>query len=130
MIRIRKQKKQKSKQFSKEIINVIKRFESRFFSIDTSEDLVDVALLSDFNWVNGKGDEYEVIQFSENNKNKRNVTRSSKFNKWKKALEEKFKIKIEFYEEYSDKERTSKSGNKTHIEKIYKGLKADIYFAG
>ncbi len=108
-------KKKKSKNFSKEIVDVIERFESRFFSINSTEDQIYDTIENDFRWLKGKDDHYEAIQFSDNDRMKTKVTRSPKFNKWKKILEEKFEIKIDFYEVHSN------FG-------VYRGVKVDFTY--
>lgn len=114
-------KKRKSKKFSEEIVDVIERFEDRFFSLDSYEEEVNEIIDSDFRWLSGKDDQYEEVQFKDELEEKKKATRSPKFNKWKKKLQEKFKVKIDFYEEYYHKYGETERDNT-----IFQGVKVEL----
>ena len=131
-------KKQISKDFSEEVRDVIRRFENRIFDINATK-----AKVADFivDWkprgaerpfgsrsLSYSEDYFYAVKFKKDEKTGHTpITRSSKFNRWKKALEEKFDIEIWIWRDYEYKSRYSNSGYETHPDQIYQGLRANVY---
>lgn len=118
-------KKEMSKQFSKEIKTFIWEFERRYFNVNSKKNDVAECILSaeryDRNYVTG--DSYEAVVFSDEEKyGKKRATRSPIFNKWKKALEDKFGLKLRFYEYERTERRFGSSGFETYPNYIYEGI--------
>ena len=134
----KRKKKQISKDFSEEVRDVIRRFENRIFDINASKTKV-----ADFivDWtprgaerpfgsrsLSYSEDYFYAIKFKKDETTGHTpITRSSKFNRWKKALEDKFGIVIWIWRDYEFKSRYSNSGYATHPDEIYQGLRANVY---
>ena len=137
-IKREREKKQMSKQFSQEVKDVIHRFENSIFDISASKEKV-----ADFiiDW-QPRGAErpfgsrciaysdthFQIVKFKKDERMGHTlITRSSKYNRWKKALEDKFDIVIWIWRDYEFKSRYSNSGYATHPDEIYQGLRANVY---
>lgn len=133
-----RKKREISKKFSKEVQDIINRFEHRVFDINASkskvaEFIVDHTPIRSSNTfgtcsLSWSHENFESIKFKKDDRvGYTNITRSPKFNRWKKALEDKFKIDIWVYRDYEYKERFGNSGFATYPDEIYLGIRANVY---
>ena len=122
-------KKLDSKHFSQEIKRVINSFEHRLFNINDDDETVANIMVhhNGTRLLSWEDDTFSELQFSKDDEEGRqSVTRSGKFNKWKKSLEDKFKININIYRDYQYRDRYSNSGYATYPDRIYCGLKVQV----
>lgn len=139
----KERKKQASKQFSGEVAYLIKHFEFNCFKLDsTNKKVADfIRSYSERNYfITREGnlkqtmpgfikvDPYMyAIKFEKNESpGVQHITRSSKYNKWKKALEDKFGIKIWINRKYTYTERYGNSGYRTYDDKHFQGVSVQV----
>ena len=131
-------KKQDSKQFSAEVAYIIKQFEYNVFRLDsTNEEVAKFILDHKGRFLLTKADQISqqmpgyiyVKPFLESLKfyktesmGRKHITGSSKYNKWKKSLEDKFGVKIIIERHYIYKERYGHSGYATYPDEIFQGV--------
>ncbi len=126
-----------SKQFSGEVAYIIKQFEYNVFKLSsTNKEVADFLL--DYKGrfsITRAGDCDQTmpgyvtidpylgaLKFEKNDSDGRQyITKSSKFNKWKKALEKKFGVNIYFRRECSYRERFE-----TYDDEIFQGVVASV----
>lgn len=136
--KMREKKKQDSKQFSGEVAYLIKQFEYNIFNLNsTNKQVADFLLDYKGKYYITKADDltqqmpgyiyvkpfmYALKFYKTEKMGKQSITKSSKFNKWKKALEDKFKVKIYIERDYIYKERYGNSGYRTYDDEIFQGV--------
>ena len=132
------QKKKDSKQYSAEIAYIIKQFEYNVFKLDSSNKKV-----ADFiterharffitkagncdqkmpGYIKIKPELSQLKFYRSESRGRKFIGGSPKFNKWKKSLEDKFDIKINFEREYTYRERFGNSGYATYPDEIFQGV--------
>lgn len=143
--RAAEKKKQDSKQFSAEVAYIIKQFEYNVFKLESSnKDVADFILewkgrffITHPGGLPQKMPGYievkpfmRALKFYRTERDGRKyIGGSSKFNKWKKALEKKFGVKIYIEREYVYKERFGNSGFRTYDDEIFQGVVAKVQVA-
>ena len=135
-----RKKKMMSKQFSEEVAQVINRFEHRIFDINATKNKVAEFIVDSTprgaerpfgtQPLSYSNEYFYAVKFNKEDRSGHTmITRSSKFNRWKKALEDKFYIKILIWRDYEMQSRYSNSGYATHPDQIYQGLRANVYLS-
>jgi hypothetical protein len=120
-----RKKRLNSQEFSKEVDDIIQRFEAKAFNIKSPKKKV-VDFIVDhkgscmLSWE--KEFFYSIKFYKEESSGRTSIKKSKKFNAWKKALEDKFGIEISIGRSYSYRERFE-----TYDDEIYQGLKAHVY---
>ena len=125
-------KKERTQQFREEVQQVIRRFETQCFNINSTEDGVAEFIVnggrSKLSWSNQS---FNGIQFEDGAFPKdfghTPIKNSRKFTQWKKALEDKFGVKIRIRKEYERHRRFGNSGYETFPDYTYEGLIAVVY---
>ena len=144
--RAKEKKIKDSKQFSGEVAYLIKQFEYNVFNLNSTNKKVAEFILDYDNGllITRTGnlpqqmpgyiavDSFmDSLKFQKSEKvGKQSIAKSSKFNKWKKALEDKFGVKIYFRREYSYHERYGSSGYRTYDDKIFQGVRVTVDLNG
>lgn len=120
--------KHKKETFSREVRDIIKRFEISIFDINsTNEKVAEVIATDRMNWICGSEIRFEEVSFFTNEKPQKILIRkSSKFNRWKKELEDKFGIDIFISRRYRRERRFGNSGYETYPDEVYQGVIASI----
>lgn len=113
-----------SQEFSKEVDDIIDRFEAKVFNIKSPKKkvvdfIVDHKGSCALSW---EDDFFYAIKFyKEESSGRTSIKKSKKFREWKKALEDKFGVEIRIGRSYSYRERFE-----TYDDEIYQGLKANV----
>jgi len=114
--------------YDEEINFLIRTFELSMFDINSTEEKVaDVIVHKNDKILFGENIEFNYITTFHGGSNKKPIRESEKFIEWKKNLEDKFGISIEFKEEYkpTDDPDNHKSRYGFRFE-TYKGIKVSI----
>jgi len=134
----KEKKERESRQFSGEVAYLIKKFEYNAFDLESTNK--DVAkFITGFNegryYITMEGNctqqmpRYVYVEpflgqlkfYKTESSGRKNVTASSKYNKWKKTLEEQFGVEIRIGRTYTYKERFN-----TYDDKIFQGVLATV----
>jgi len=130
-------KKEDSKQFSAEVAYIIKQFEYNVFKLSSTNKAVAKFIL-DYKgrhsitraggcnqtmpgYITIKPFLSALIFEKDESDGRQHITKSSKFNKWKKALEDKFGVNIYIRREYTYRERFE-----TFDDEIFQGVVASV----
>lgn len=143
--RAAEKKKQDSKQFSAEVAYVIKRFEYNVFNLDSSNKEVADFILENkgrFFITKAGGLPQEMPGYIEvepymralkfyrvEDDGRKYIGGSRKYNKWKKALEKKFGVKITIEREWAYRDRYDNDGYATYPDQIFQGVVAHVSLA-
>lgn len=116
-----KKRRDLKKIFDKEIEEFIWQFERRYFNINSSENDVAETIYhcnnkDDRNYV--AGEHFRALDFEGDDKYRMKPTKSTRFNEWKKAIEDKFEIKLRFYEY----QRNANAGMGGWPDYVYEGI--------
>lgn len=139
---LKEQKKRESQQFSAEVAYLIKQFNYNMFNIDsTNKDVAKFITDRDGRayitkswdipqtmpgYIKVKND-LSALKFSKSERRGRqSITRSSKYNKWKAALEKKFKVSIYIGRDYTYSERYGNSGYRTYDDEHFQGIVTQV----
>ena len=144
--KVKEKKSKDSKQFSGEVTYLIRKFEYNVFDLNSTNrevakfilDYDNGLLITRAGDLNQQMDGYVYVEpfmysikFDKSEAaGRQSITKSSKFNKWKKALEDKFGVKIYFRREYSYHERYSNSGYRIYDDKIFQGVRVIVDLNG
>ncbi len=120
-------KKQKTLEFRNEVKDIIRRFESKCFNIDSTERVV-ADFIIDYGGhvlIAWPTEHFPAIKFAtweDLDHGHTPIKQSRKFTDWKKAMEKKFGIIIEIRKQYQEHERFGNSGYKTFPDYTYEGV--------
>ena len=133
--KVKREQKIKEKEiFNDEVEQVIVRFNQRFFSLNSTNHEVSQLILELDKWTHKRllfeSDEaFRSVVFSNKAyKGQNPITTSARYNKWKKALENRFGVLIWIREDYRSERRFGSSGFETYPNEIYLGIEVRINF--
>ena len=73
-----------------------------------------------------KGNLSQLRFYKDEDEGRQYITKSSKFNKWKKALEDKFDVEITIKRQYTYRDRYDSDGYATYPDQIFQGVVAIV----